>query len=77
MLTNRVNIKIKYEDTMDKRHQFRFTIVLGIVVMIVSFAIVPESYPWYYEFLLFNVGLWPWLFAKNELNKMKLQLNSN
>jgi len=45
--------------------------------MIFSFAIVPDNYPWYYEVLPFNVGLWPWLFAKNELKKMKLQLNSN
>jgi len=62
---------------MEKTHLLKFTVALGIVVMIFSFAIVPDNYPWYYEVLLFNVGLWPWLFAKNELKKMKLQLNSN
>jgi len=62
---------------MEKTHLLKFIVALGIVVMIFSFAIVPDDYPWYYEVLLFNVGLWPWLFAKNELKKMKLQLNSN
>ena len=41
------------------------------------FAIIPDEYPWYYELLLFNAGLWPWLFAKKELKKMKSQLNYN
>ena len=45
--------------------------------MLISFVIIPDKYPWYYEILLFNVGLWPWLFAKNELKKMKLQRNPN
>ena len=62
---------------MKKTDLLRLVIVLGVVLMIISFAIVPDEYPWYYEFLLFNMGLWPWLFAKNELKKMKLQLNTN
>ena len=62
---------------MKKTDLLRLVIVLGVVLMIIFFAIVPDEYPWYYEFLLFNMGLWPWLFAKNELKKMKLQLNTN
>jgi hypothetical protein len=62
---------------MEKIHLLKLTIVLGVVVMILSFAIIPDEYPWYYELLLFNAGLWPWLFAKKELKKMKSQLNYN
>jgi len=62
---------------MEKIHLLKLTIVLGVVVMILSFAIIPDEYPWYYELLLFNAGLWPWLFGKKELKKMKSQLNYN
>jgi len=62
---------------LEKIHLLKLTIVLGVVVMILSFAIIPDEYPWYNELLLFNAGLWPWLFAKKELKKMKSQLNYN
>jgi len=62
---------------MKKTHLLKLTIALGVTVMIISFATVPDEYPWYYELLLFNAGLWPWLFAKKELKKMKSQLNLN
>jgi hypothetical protein len=62
---------------MKKTDLLRLVIVLGVILMLLSFVIVPDNYPWYYEFLLFNVGLWPWLFAKNEQKEMKLQQNSN
>jgi hypothetical protein len=62
---------------MKKTDLLSLVIVLGVALMIIAFAIVPDEYPWYYEFLLFNVGLWPWLFAKKEQKKMKLQINSN
>lgn len=62
---------------MEKIHLLKLTIALGVAVMLISFAIVPDEYPWYYELLLFNVGLWPWLFAKKELKKTKSQLNTN
>ena len=62
---------------MKKTDLLRLVIVLGVVVMILSFAIIPDEYPWYYELLLFNAGLWPWLFAKKELKKMKSQLKYN
>lgn len=62
---------------MKKTHLLKLTIALGIVVMLTSFAIIPDEYPWYYELLLFNVGLWPWLFAHKQLKKMNSQLNSN
>jgi hypothetical protein len=62
---------------MKKIHLLKLIIVLGVVVMLVSFAIVPDDCPWYYDALLFNVGLWPWLLAMKELKKMKSQLKSN
>ena len=62
---------------MKKTHLLKLTIVLGIVVMLISFAVVPDTSPWYYEILLFNVGLWPWLLSMKELKKMKSQLKSN
>lgn len=62
---------------MKKRHLLNLTVILGIVVMLTSFLIIPDKYPWYYEVLLFNLGLWPWLLAKKELKKTQSQLNSN
>lgn len=58
---------------MKKEHLLKLVIALGVVIMLISFAIVPDEYPWYYEVLVFNIGLWPWLFAKKEL---KSQPNS-
>jgi len=62
---------------MKKTDLLRLITVLGVMLMLISFVIIPDKYSWYYEILLFNVGLWPWLFAKNELKKMKLQRNPN
>ncbi len=61
---------------MGKTHLLSLVTVLGVILMLISFALVPDEYPWYYEFILFNVGLWPWLFAKKERQKMQSQLNS-
>lgn len=60
---------------MGKLHVLRLIIVLGVILMFISFLVVPDEYPWYYELLLFNAGLWPWLIAKKELKKMKSQLS--
>ncbi|MEQ9467416.1 MAG: dienelactone hydrolase family protein [Ekhidna sp.] len=38
--------------------------ITGVVIMLISFAVIPEQYPWYYEVLLFDVGLALWLFPK-------------
>lgn len=62
---------------MKKTHLLKLTIILGVIIMLISFAIVPDDYPWYYEAILFNLGLWPWLLAMKELKKMKSQLNHN
>jgi hypothetical protein len=57
--------------TMKKIHLLILTSAFGIIIMLTAFEVAPDGYPWYYDFSLFNAGLWPWLFAKNELNKMK------
>mgnify|MGYP005843863973 CR=1 FL=1 len=56
---------------MEHSHFLKLTIALSIVIMIVSFVVIPDTYPWYYDVLLFNLGLWPWLFAKRELKKIE------
>ena len=56
---------------MKKLHLLRLAAILFVIVMISSFAIVPKDAPWYYNIILFNLGLWPWLFAKNELKKLR------
>lgn len=61
---------------MEKTHLLSLVTVFGVVLMVISFAIVPDEYPWYYELLLFNAGLWPWLLAKKEQKRVKLHLNS-
>lgn len=50
--------------------------VIGVVIMLLAFIVVPDKYPWYYEVLLYNIGLWPSLIAKRELQKMKLPSSS-
>lgn len=62
---------------MKNTHLLKFTIALGVVVMLISFVIVPDDEPWYYEVLLFNIGLWPWLLAKKQLKEVDSQLKSN
>lgn len=46
---------------------------IGILIMIFSFVVVPDHYPWYYEILLFDVGLLMMLYAKSP--KLRKSLN--
>ena len=61
---------------MEKTHLVSLVTFFGVVLMVISFAIVPDDYPWYYELLLFNAGLWPWLLAKKEQKKLRTHLKS-
>lgn len=45
---------------------------LGILIMLIAFLIVPQSKPWYYEVLLFDLGLALFLIPK--LTKLKQKL---
>ncbi len=37
--------------------------------MLFAFVVLPESLPWYYELLVFNLGLWSWLITSRILKK--------
>ncbi|MGE3757549.1 MAG: hypothetical protein AB7H97_07330 [Pseudobdellovibrionaceae bacterium] len=62
---------------MKKTHLLKLTVIFSVLIMLTSFAIIPDEYPWYSEVLLFNIGLWSWLLAKNELKKIQSPLGSN
>lgn len=47
--------------------------IIGIVIMLFSFAVIPDDYPWYYEILLFDVGLLMMMYAKSP--KLRKSLN--
>jgi len=40
---------------------FRIT---GVLIMLLAFVIVPDTYPWYVEILVFDIGLALWLLTK-------------
>lgn len=42
---------------MAKENSFKIMKVLGVVIMLIAFPIIPEEYPWYYQIILFNIGL--------------------
>lgn len=31
--------------------------IVGVIIMLIAFPIVPDSKPWYYAVLLFDIGL--------------------
>ena len=31
--------------------------IVGVIIMLIAFIVVPDAKPWYYEVLLFDVGL--------------------
>ncbi|MEQ9467935.1 MAG: hypothetical protein RLN88_11025 [Ekhidna sp.] len=50
----------------------KIMLVAGVIIMLGAFAVVPESYPWYYELILFNIGMFMWLFSnRKSLKKVK------
>lgn len=46
--------------------------VLGVIIMLLAFSIIPDQYPWYYSVLLFDVGLL--LVVITKWNKLKKEL---
>jgi len=54
---------------MKRKDWLRIVSLCCVIIMITAFILVPEKYPWYYEVLAFNIGLWPWLLTKRELRK--------
>ena len=46
--------------------------ILGVLTMLLAFPLIPDHYPWFYQVLLFNVGLV--LFLSTKWNKLKNEL---
>jgi len=42
---------------MSKKNIHTILKLVGICIMLIAFLVVPDSKPWYYEVLLFDVGL--------------------
>jgi len=42
---------------MKKEIRFKIIRALGVVIMLIAFPIVPKEYPWYYQVIVFNIGL--------------------
>ncbi len=50
---------------------------VGVVIMLLAFVVIPDSQPWYYEVLLFDVGLLLVLIPKfPKLKKQFQKLNT-
>ena len=41
---------------MSKKNAHIFLTIAGVIIMLIAFPIIPESKPWYYKVLLFDVG---------------------
>ena len=46
--------------------------ILGVLIMLLAFPIIPDHYPWYYEIVLFNLGLG--FLVTTKWNKLKGEL---
>jgi len=42
---------------MSKKYIHTILRLAGVCIMLIAFLVVPDSKPWYYEVLLFDVGL--------------------
>lgn len=50
----------------------KILLVVGVVIMLGAFAVVPDEYPWYYELILYNIGMFMWLFSSQKtMRKIK------
>lgn len=62
---------------MKKENRIKLQKLLGIILMLIAFPIIPDHYPWYAELLLYNLGLvlllsTKWRKLKNELKIIKI-----
>ncbi|NCP60011.1 MAG: hypothetical protein GW839_06885 [Flavobacteriales bacterium] len=60
---------------MKKENKRKILKVLGVIIMLVAYPIIPDEYPWYYQTILFNIGLF--LFLSTKWNKLKKELGIN
>ncbi|WP_425390771.1 alpha/beta hydrolase [Ekhidna sp.] len=56
-----------------KNQLLKITCYVGIFIMISAFVVIPEKYSWYYEVLLFNLGMYMWLFTKWKRKKANVR----
>ena len=57
---------------MRKENKIKIFRVIAVFIMLLAFPLVPDHYPWYYQVLLFNVGLV--VFLSTKWNKLKKEL---
>lgn len=55
---------------MKKSNWLKLIIALGIFVILIAFVVVPDDFPWYFELIIISIVMFPWLFAKSELNRL-------
>lgn len=65
---------------MRKENKIKIVRVVAVLIMLTAFPLIPDHNPWYYQVLLFNVGLGlalstKWNKLKNELGITKKQTN--
>lgn len=48
---------------------------MAVLIMLLAFPLIPDHHAWYYQVLLFNIGLGLYLAAK--WNKIKNELDIN
>lgn len=60
---------------MKKEIRFKIIRALGVAIMLIAFPIVPKEYPWYYQIIIFNIGLVFVLASKWSKLKQELGIN--
>ena len=42
---------------MSKKNTHTILRIIGVIIMLIAFIVIPDAKPWYYEVLLFDFGL--------------------
>ncbi len=66
---------------MRKETKIKIVRVVAVIIMLSAFPLIPDHYPWYYELLLYNIGLvlllsTKWGKLKNELRITKTKIHN-
>ncbi len=55
----------------------KIVLVTGVGIMLGAFVLVPDEYPWYYELIVYNIGMFMWLFSSQKrMRKIKKSIFS-
>jgi len=60
---------------MKNKYSITILKILGVVIMLLAFPIMPEDYPWYSSVLLYNTGVLLLLISKWDKFKKELGMN--